>query len=195
MGAWIEIKGGLGEGFDLLSRTPRWVRGLKLNSDTTNFTDRTVAPHDGCVDWNSRHLRFTIKVSRSHPTMGAWIEMTLKDTRLNRPSSHPTMGAWIEISRHVQMSVSSNSRTPRWVRGLKYSQRWAIPYRARSHPTMGAWIEITRHVPKAFHMTSHPTMGAWIEILMINDAIVNQPVAPHDGCVDWNQYRLLLSLH
>ena len=34
----------------------------------------------------------------SHPTMGAWIEIMIQDTRSNNSVwSHPTMGAWIEI--------------------------------------------------------------------------------------------------
>ena len=33
----------------------------------------------------------------SHPTMGAWIEITHKRLRVIRRRSHPTMGAWIEM--------------------------------------------------------------------------------------------------
>ena len=56
-----------------------------------------VAPHDGCVDWNSH-------------TTSAVIDLT---------SSHPTMGAWIEISMSLNNILVNAGRTPRWVRGLK----------------------------------------------------------------------------
>ena len=35
--------------------------------------------------------------SRSHPTMGAWIEINNLTTLYVNIMSHPTMGAWIEI--------------------------------------------------------------------------------------------------
>ena len=34
---------------------------------------------------------------------------------------------------------------------------------------------------------SHPTMGAWIEIRWGALKSTQSFVAPHDGCVDWNQ--------
>ena len=37
---------------DLLRRTPRWVRGLKLQLPLHTCQRSIVAPHDGCVDWN-----------------------------------------------------------------------------------------------------------------------------------------------
>ena len=74
MGAWIEIqKGGVKDG-NRPRRTPRWVRGLKYNLQTlklggsqshptmgawieiwlhlSDTLPYSVAPHDGCVDWN-----------------------------------------------------------------------------------------------------------------------------------------------
>ena len=99
--------------------------------------------------------------------MGAWIE--INDVSLCKYmlfESHPTMGAWIEIIKGLDISKTQNSRTPRWVRGLKYGTpnsshkwqsrtprwvrglklnllEWAIQ-KAVSHPTMGAWIEILK---------------------------------------------------
>ena len=56
-------------------RTPRWVRGLKLNVGNPN-----------------------VLAMASHPTMGAWIEIILHAKNLcDTWQSHPTMGAWIEI--------------------------------------------------------------------------------------------------
>ena len=50
MGAWIEIPS-----FQVCfvvqpGRTPRWVRGLKYLEECTSTLEKTVAPHDGCVD-------------------------------------------------------------------------------------------------------------------------------------------------
>ena len=57
----------------------------------------------------------------SHPTMGAWIEMqTVCMPFLSAKKSHPTMGAWIEIFVLVSIMYFNFSRTPRWVRGLKF---------------------------------------------------------------------------
>ena len=100
-------------------RTPRWVRGLKfcffgvlknkfmshptmgawieISSNVCCDPTAVVAPHDGCVDWNSTLL-------------------TSKDIF---PASHPTMGAWIEIEQMKGMRQGLFGRTPRWVRGLK----------------------------------------------------------------------------
>ena len=52
------------------------------------------------------------------------------------------MGAWIEIFIASSTSSISPSRTPRWVRGLKFCKCITIKINVMSHPTMGAWIEI-----------------------------------------------------
>ena len=41
--------------------------------------------------------RYLGSSSRSHPTMGAWIEIEYSRADLFENESHPTMGAWIEI--------------------------------------------------------------------------------------------------
>ena len=74
MGAWIEICIGYTKDLSEVSRTPRWVRGLKL-SIPTNLS----------------------LLLRSHPTMGAWIEILNGCRKYDGLLSHPTMGAWIEI--------------------------------------------------------------------------------------------------
>ena len=59
---------------------------------------------------------------RSHPTMGAWIEIVhMQSVQSIHRLSHPTMGAWIEIIYSDVSSQVASSRTPRWVRGLKSS--------------------------------------------------------------------------
>ena len=77
-------------------------------------------------------------------------------------TSHPTMGAWIEIIDNHVFDFNSDSRTPRWVRGLKF-----LKY-------MNLFLVVW----------SHPTMGAWIEIQVSIDSLEWIRVAPHDGCVD-----------
>ena len=52
--------------------------------------------------------------------MGAWIEIELIAKQQEMLASHPTMGAWIEIRSNMNIARSKLSRTPRWVRGLKY---------------------------------------------------------------------------
>ena len=50
MGAWIEILASLSVMILSNCRTPRWVRGLKLNEMRAVLDQVNVAPHDGCVD-------------------------------------------------------------------------------------------------------------------------------------------------
>mgnify|MGYP007058983356 CR=1 FL=1 len=76
MGAWIEIFEI--EGYMVKfnnSRTPRWVRGLKLPPSKYTSSKFLVAPHDGCVDWNVVEGYMDMLKFMSHPTMGAWIEI------------------------------------------------------------------------------------------------------------------------
>ena len=125
------------------------------------------------------------------------------------------MGAWIEIYHMQTIAITSQGRTPRWVRGLKYidtpkeeclksrTPRWVRGLKfirggkggavKGSHPTMGAWIEILNpFIVRQQRATSHPTMGAWIEIQAVCHWWTNQKVAPHDGCVDWNFLKCVI---
>ena len=74
--------------------------------------------------------------------MGAWIEIKVLTKFVILTMSHPTMGAWIEIVIQDAIYKSKFSRTPRWVRGLKFSTTEPVHQFLLSHPTMGAWIEI-----------------------------------------------------
>ena len=77
MGAWIEIELWLVVSPDTYGRTPRWVRGLKSGALVNYNSNEFVAPHDGCVDWNIG-TEIPLGIMReSHPTMGAWIEISL----------------------------------------------------------------------------------------------------------------------
>ena len=74
MGAWIEIDAFIHLVMLVQGRTPRWVRGLKSIGDG-----------------------YKKGMEKSHPTMGAWIEIAIRHRSHRWPPSHPTMGAWIEI--------------------------------------------------------------------------------------------------
>ena len=78
--------------------------------------------------------------------------------------SHPTRGAWIEMSKAGKESKEAAGRTPHGVRGLKYTGRLSARLDSLSHPTRGAWIEIPCCSPCQPQLPSHPTRGAWIEI-------------------------------
>ena len=79
-------------------RTPRWVRGLKFDSYRSYPFQHFVAPHDGCVDWNSVcffHF-FTSLIVAPHDGCVDWNDWLGRIINRSR-RSHPTMGAWIEI--------------------------------------------------------------------------------------------------
>ena len=58
--------------------------------------------------------------------------------------SHPSRGAWIEISSDAIMAAESERRTPHGVRGLKYViNHYPTSGMTRSHPSRGAWIEMS----------------------------------------------------
>ena len=147
-----------------------------------------------------------ISTERSHPSRGAWIEITPWEWKPNKVVSHPSRGAWIEIA----------PRTPHCQPGTSHPSRGAwieIPSNMMeknlhaSHPSRGAWIEIkvaennytkgycrTPHgvrglkslipVPIATAQSSHPSRGAWIEMLGAPLTLNRAVVAPLTGCVD-----------
>ena len=79
------------------------------------------------------------------------------------------MGAWIEIESIREAIAYGASRTPRWVRGLKFVRVALYSLKKESHPTMGAWIEMLLECfISDITVLSHPTMGAWIEITLSN---------------------------
>ena len=59
-----------------------------------------------------------------------------------RDASHPSRGAWIEISAMECPSIPSMGRTPHGVRGLKYLDAVPTDEASASHPSRGAWIEM-----------------------------------------------------
>ena len=100
-------------------RTPRGVRGLK----SVNINQ--VVQSSGRTPRGVRGLKFStlfekIAVITSHPSRGAWIEISAgPDNPALSHTSHPSRGAWIEI---ILVPMLKNQE--------------------ESHPSRGAWIEI-----------------------------------------------------
>ena len=119
------------------------------------------------------------------------------------------MGAWIEMTPPSMKVSLAWSRTPRWVRGLKFdcSYEYLTHLPVAPHDGCVDWNRETwrLYVPRycrtprwvrglkffrdewyRYRSSSHPTMGAWIEIVILIFLQNRWKVAPHDGCVDWN---------
>ena len=98
MGAWIEISFIVNGVFKELGRTPRWVRGLKYFINSVVNKTALVAPHDGCVDWNSSTSLNALLYLYVAPHDGCvdWNSVKIECIAVVW-LSHPTMGAWIEI--------------------------------------------------------------------------------------------------
>ena len=82
------------------------------------------------------------------------------------------MGAWIEIIRNSQ-----------WF------------YINRSHPTMGAWIEILSRLE--IRTINRRRTPRWVRGLKFYATLCNKgstKVAPHDGCVDWNEFNYSINI-
>ena len=77
----------------------------------------------------------------SHPSRGAWIEISPPPPLGRRSRSHPSRGAWIEIRRMCARLVG-RCRTPHGVRGLKFGGDIWLIIDTESHPSRGAWIEM-----------------------------------------------------
>ena len=78
----------------------------------------------------------------SHPSWGAWIEITAGTTRTGaatRRTPHGVRGLkWVDMAADRR----GPGRTPHGVRGLKFIGISDYEYALRSHPSRGAWIEI-----------------------------------------------------
>ena len=169
-------------------RTPRWVRGLKYIASLLSSCKDNVAPHDGCVDWNLWRTNTKNEWQRSHPTMGAWIEIA-------QFYSFPQK--WV------------TGRTPRWVRGLKLNYFNVFINKKKVAPHDGCvdwnnptkkwevWVTVAPHdgcvdwnLGEAQESTRRKCRTPrWVRGLKLYICFLtshNPFVAPHDGCVDWN---------
>ena len=125
-----------------------------------------VAPHDGCVDWNRVTLLKKEVDKRRTPRWVRGLKYTVNGDEYHIwEGSHPTMGAWIEIYPSEFVEEFRDGRTPRWVRGLKSTWcSFIISYCfVAPHDGCVDWNLITC-IEYSNASLSHPTMGAWIEI-------------------------------
>ncbi len=75
--------------------------------------------------------------------------------------SHPSRGAWIEMSIRPPPDGEASGRTPHGVRGLKSELLARFDAGEMSHPSRGAWIEIAacRQRPRGPGRTPHGVRG------------------------------------
>ena len=124
------------------SRTPHGVRGLKSPESKNIYTHCRRTPH------GVRGLKFDLLLDvvpdrMSHPTRGAWIEITCLTDLTNRAASRTPHGVrGLKSPRRRKRSSWRCNRTPHGVRGLKSLHLNHERFPRRSHPTRGAWIEI-----------------------------------------------------
>ena len=104
----------------ITGRTPHGVRGLKLSE--------SFGVDMGAV---------------SHPSRGAWIEITISGGSVARRGRTPHGVRGLKCGGGCPLGCLP-CRTPHGVRGLKYAGMWVSDTDPRSHPSRGAWIEIFR---------------------------------------------------
>ena len=143
MGAWIEISENQATKFYNWTSHPTMGAWIEIFMDIALPFVRSVAPHDGCVDWNYPISQILHIPNCRTPRWVRGLKYLSGYTYANNRRSHPTMGAWIEIFATLISSIGSDGRTPRWVRGLKSWINLLFISLSSSHPTMGAWIEIS----------------------------------------------------
>ena len=117
---------------------------------------------------------------KSHPRMGAWIEIDWRADDREELQCHPRMGAWIEISKERKLE-DTFFVTPAWGRGLKspLQTQYVLPRCRR--PRMGAWIEMLHTRTTQNIGIGRPRMGAWIEIALGLVFSTTRAVAPIRG--------------
>ena len=165
MGAWIEICSFFLSVVRMLCRTPRWVRGLKLNafSSALFISCRTprwvrglkliecdhwprhtyVAPHDGCVDWNrsdeyDKTILYWIAPHDGCVDWNTYWGIIRIDIQVAPHDGCVDWNKTITASCDILSIVAPHDGCVDWNRYISNS----CPFRLWSHPTMGAWIEI-----------------------------------------------------
>ena len=81
--------------------------------------------------------------------MGAWIEIYIAAYRICESKSHPTMGAWIEIVLDLKSLNALIGRTPRWVRGLKL--QYSVSRERRKGGRTPRWVRGLKLTPLYSH--------------------------------------------
>ena len=73
--------------------------------------------------------------------MGAWIEISIPQSKQQQNMVAPLVGAWIEIENQSDKGLTDES-LPSWERGLKLVYLVSIQPLTLVAPLVGAWIEI-----------------------------------------------------
>ena len=131
-----------------------------------------------------RRSEFTRQSDSRTPRGVRGLKLTITETEDAGVRSHPTRGAWIEMTCCPNYRRQEHGRTPRGVRGLKWNGTAGRLDGVKSHPTRGAWIEMFVPCVHPVAFMSHPTRGAWIEMPHVVPSSSTAKVAPHAGCVD-----------
>ena len=146
MGAWIEIMIWLNSIPFSKPSHPTMGAWIEMSMVVTKGNIQSVAPHDGCVDWNT-----TIEPNETYEHV----------------APHDGCVDW-NLSFKFQTPIFQR-RTPRWVRGLKFLVVWPHSQISFVAPHDGCvdW-NLRYNGSSETYITSHPTMGAWIEIIYMS---------------------------
>ena len=143
-GAWIEIVRAPGGSPARRGRTPHGVRGLKFRNRAQLRHDVRRTPHGVRGLKSPGPPRCGVAPARRTPHGVRGLKSLMPEKTETVLTSHPTRGAWIEITSMPVGTSGVSGRTPHGVRGLKLLWSVRVPTTKRSHPTRGAWIEIHR---------------------------------------------------
>jgi len=132
----------------------------------------------GSADWNYKWGEQGLKLAKSLPVLGVWIEIPDRVRRCEFAA---------RIEKHYCVdNCRCNARHSLYLEcGLKRSYDDVWQERHRVIPYLGVWIE-TRWDRRSSRWWSRSIIGAWIETGSGKWVIWKLIVAPFIGSVDWN---------
>ena len=166
MGAWIEISWRCHLLIVHRQSHPTMGAWIEISLAKAIMALMTVAPHDGCVDWNFYMWYRTLHDFCVAPHDGCvdWNKVLCFYNPRYFVAPHDGCVDWNNaycLTTNDPHEVAPHDGCVDW----NWICRIRQAYQRQSHPTMGAWIEIENKAGLAFRKGwSHPTMGAWIEI-------------------------------
>ena len=165
-------------------RTPHGVRGLKLCGGITLYVHVMSHPSRGAwIEITTAPARTNTRTS-SHPSRGAWIEIGNKSAWSAGARSHPSRGAWIEIGTAYGEGKNGVGRTPHGVRGLKLYAQWRINRVARRTPHGVRGLKYLSSWPCALATGRTPHGVRGLKSAPHTAKARTVSVAPLTGCVD-----------
>ena len=123
--------------------------------------------------------------------MGAWIEIVNFSPELLDLDVAPHDGCvdWNFVLQRFYAFIYS--RTPRWVRGLKSSVCWRMLSHSCRTPR---WVRGLKSAESSACAPKYSRTPRWVRASKSNrgrPVFYLNIVAPHDGCVDWNNVEIL----